>query len=83
MQLSLKQARDVYENAQSATEAGQREQLNLTQGAGKCFMDQVATGFSNYSAVEIIFSIHVPAAIVSYTPYGRQHESFKAPFSPH
>lgn len=65
MQLSIKQAGEVYENAQSATEAGQREQLILTQGAGKCFMEQVATGFSNYFAVEIIFSIPVPAAIVS------------------
>lgn len=71
MQLSVKQIREVYKNAQSVIEAEQRQQFILTQGAQKCFMEQVATGFSNYSAEEIIFfSIYIPAAIVSKTPSG-------------
>lgn len=55
----------IYENAPNVTDTGRREQLILTQGAEKCSMEQVATGFHNYFAVEIIFSIRVPAAIVS------------------
>lgn len=42
---------------------------SLTWGAGKCFMEQMAPGFGNYSTGEIIFSIHVPTAIVSLTPF--------------
>lgn len=66
MQLNIKQVREVYKNVPSAIEAEQREPFILTQGAQKCFVEQVATGFSNYSTEEIIFfSIHVAAAVVS------------------
>lgn len=68
MQLSIKQVSEVYKNAQNVIEAEQRKQFILTQGVREFFMEQLATGFSNYFTEEIIFfSIHVPAAIVSQT----------------